>query len=78
MKKERGGGESGVGGEVRGRAERNKTSWEEKDDVIGQEKFEDDKVEEKFGDDREWFEELKRLGLEGKVRTRKECGRKSM
>ncbi len=27
----------GVGDEVRGRAERNKISWEEKDDVIGQE-----------------------------------------
>ncbi len=39
MKKERGGGESGVSDEVRGRSERNRISWEEKDDVIGQEEF---------------------------------------
>ncbi len=53
-----------MGGEVRGRAERNKTSWEEKDDVIGQEKFEDDKVEKKFGDDKKWFEEETGIGGE--------------
>ncbi len=47
-----------------GRAERNKTSWEEKDDVIGQEKIEDDKVEEKFGDDKKWVEEETGIGQE--------------
>ena len=40
VKKERGGGESGGGGGVRERVERNKISWEEKDDLIGQEKLE--------------------------------------
>ena len=64
MKKERRGGDSGGGGGVRGRAERNKISWEEKDDVIGQEKLEDDKVEEKFGDNKEWFEEETGIGGE--------------
>ena len=64
MKKEREGGESGVGGEVRGRVERNKISWEEKDDVIGQENIEDDKGEEKFGDDIEWLEEETGIGWE--------------
>ncbi len=61
-----------MGGEVRGRAERNKTSWEEKDDVIGQEKFEDDKVEEKSGDDIKWFEE--ETGIGGESEDEKEVG----
>ena len=53
-----------MGGEVRGRAERNKTSWEEKVDVIGQEKLEDDKLEEKCGDDKRWFAEETGIGGE--------------
>ena len=49
-----------MGGEVRGRAERNKTSWEEKDDVIGQEKLEDDKKE----DENEYWREETGIGWE--------------